>query len=753
MTPLGTRVLMEWVITAVVSVLLVLWLSLAQVIQRGDNLFYDTVSQLTAAQPHPDIVIVTIDDRSLQAIGAWPWPRSQHAALIDHLTAAQTKAVAYDVLFIEPTEDDAVLAQAMAKAGNVYLPAAIDTPGMNGKLSSVSLPTPVLQAAAAGVGHGLLTPDSDGTIRSLPLWVSADGQVLPHLALLLTRNGSEVSVFAEAPPDVHADKNGALEALQPRLIRYPRGIAPYPSVSFVDVLRGEVPDDFLRDKRVLVGATAQGMGDRYATPSTHDGALLPGVNIVASLAQNILDNRPIIRAEGWLAALLSLIPLAVMLTGFLTLRPIANTVLGFGLIALTLMASAAGLKLGIWWPPLAACAGVIFVWPLWSWRRLAATYTYMRSALNDLRNDDAARPLSALSPVHDWKSGDEISRQVLSFSSALKQFRDFNRYITQSVHSLPDAALMTDLDGVVLIANRRAHHLFPARTLEGAHLETLFHSIGLREWRLLIDADNSERDEIQLEDGRSIQIAIAALTDTLQRSTGLIVRLADVSHLRAAERERQRTLQLLGHDMRAPQVSILTLLDNPNRPENLEDHIRRNARQTLNLAEGYVQLSRAENQMLTFDVVNLADLVTEAADTLWPQSAAKGVELIVPDDGEEYLVEADTALMRRVIINLLDNAIRHTPAGRLIACTLSRLDNRILLMICDQGSGLDDDMKARLFQPFAGGNVAGSGLGLAFVHTVIQRHGGQITIEPPHGIIPPYSGACFYITLPAFDGE
>src|SRR5690606_12107890 len=101
------------------------------------------------------------------------------------------------------------------------------------------------------------------------------------------------------------------------------------------------------------------------------------------------------------------------------------------------------------------------------------------------------------------------------------------------------------------------HNLFPAQTLEGAHLDGLFNSIGLREWRSLIDAANSERDEVLLADGRSIQIAIAALTDTLQQSTGLIVRLADVSHLRAAERERQRTLQLLGHDMRAPQVSIL----------------------------------------------------------------------------------------------------------------------------------------------------------------------------------------------------
>ncbi len=734
--------------------LLVLWLSLGQVIQRGDNLFYDTVSQLTAAAPHPDIVMVNIDDRSLEAIGAWPWPRSQHATLIDRLADANVKAVGYDVLFIEPTAEDEQLAQAMARAGNVYVPVAIDNPGMNGKLSSVSLPSPVIHNAVAGIGHGLLTPDSDGTIRSLPLWVSADGQVLPHIAMLLANRHSETGLTPPvSAPHGRAGDGSALETLQPRLIHYPAGVAPYASVSFVDVLRGEVPADFLRGKLVLVGATAQGMGDRYSTPTTKHGALLPGVSIVASLAQDIIANKPIRRADSWTAAIVSLIPLVVMLAGFLTLRPIANTVLGFSLITLTLLFSALALKFGLWWPPLAACAGVIFVWPLWSWRRLAATYTYMQSALNDLRSDDATRSLAALSPVNKWKSGDEISRQVLTFSAALKQFRDFNRYITQSIHSLPDAALMTDLDGVVLIANRRAHKLFPEQTLEGAHLDDLFGSIGVRDWHSLIDVTNSPHDEVQLQDGRSIQIAIAALTDTLQQSTGLIVRLADVSHLRAAERERQRTLQLLGHDMRAPQVSILTLLDSDKRPANLDDQIRRNARQTLDLAEGYVQLSRAENQMLSFDLANLADLITEAADTLRPQSAAKGVELVVADDGEEYLVEADTALMRRVIINLLDNAIRHTPTGRFVTTPLSRHGDKILLIISDQGPGLTDDMKSRLFQPFAGGNVSGSGLGLAFVHTVIQRHGGQIGIEPPHGITPPSSGACFYITLPAAKDE
>lgn len=746
-TRLGAQVLIEWLITAAITIGLVVWLSLGQITQRGDNVFYDTVSVINPVAAHKDIAVVAIDDRSLAEIGPWPWPRAVHADLVQRLGDIGVTSVGYDVLFIEPTPDDAALAASVQRSGNVYLPVAVDTPGLNGSLATISPPPANIAAGAAGLGHVILTPDQDGTVRASPLWVSADGRVLPHLALLAS---------ASKTPATEVNKGAAGDGLivtDSRMIRFPSGIEPYPTVSAVDVLRGEVSAEFLKDKRVLVGATAQGMGDRYATPNSPRGYLSPGVYIVGALMQSVLDDWNIRPLNRWLTALLSLIPLAMILAGFLVLRPVANTVLGFALIAATLAISALALKAGHWFPPLAACAGVIVAWPLWSWRRLAAAYRYMQSELNDLRADPETFPLAALSPTAKWTSGDEISRQVLALRGALKQFRDFNRYINQSVRSLPDAALVADLDGSVLIANPRAQNLFPGTTLVGAHLEDLFLRLGVREWRGLIGAAPGVRDEIQLPDGRALQIAIAPLVDTTEQSAGLIVRLADVTQLRAAERERQRTLQLLGHDMRAPQVSILTLLDGDKRSEKIEDQIRRNARQTLALAEGYVQLSRAENQMLTFEVANLADLVTEGVDTLWPQSAAKGVELIAPDYEHEYLVDVDAALMRRVIINLLDNAIRHTPTGGLVACQLSSYEDTVLLIICDEGPGLDDDMRSRLFQPFAGGNVSGAGLGLAFVHTVIQRHGGQISVDPPSGVTPPTSGACFYITLPPVEAD
>uniref|UniRef100_A0A0N5A4J7 CHASE2 domain-containing protein n=1 Tax=Parastrongyloides trichosuri TaxID=131310 RepID=A0A0N5A4J7_PARTI len=75
-----------------------------------------------------NIVIIAIDDRSLEALGQWPWPRDLHARLIDRLTEAGAGPVAYDVLFTEPSSQDDALAAALARNGKVRLPVVVDAP-------------------------------------------------------------------------------------------------------------------------------------------------------------------------------------------------------------------------------------------------------------------------------------------------------------------------------------------------------------------------------------------------------------------------------------------------------------------------------------------------------------------------------------------------------------------------------------------------------------------------------------------------
>lgn len=746
----GRRALIEWGLVAAVTALLVGWLALSPVADRADNLVYDSLIRLQDGPADPSIVIIAIDDRSLGAIGRWPWPRTVHAALIDRLSQARPRAVAYDVLFTEPDagDGDGELAAALARARNVHLPLLIDAPGQNGAPWQVSEPGSDLARSAAGLGHVNMVVDGDGVIRRVPLYMQAGARIWPHLVLPLAET------TGAAPPAPHPDAaNGeALIAAAHEAIAYGGPPGRYRTLSFVDVLNGEIPPDFLKDNLVLVGATAPGMGDRYATPASPHGELSPGVEIQAALLQTLLQGGgPRTVSPPWVLVL-SLLPLALLIGGFLVLRPLANMVLGAALIVLTLALSAAAfVTAGLWFPPAAAVAGLAVAYPFWSWRRLAAASAYMQSEVEAFQREAAPVPIAGLTPaVIAPRHGDVVAKQVDTLRAALKQLRDLDRFIADALRSLPDATVVAAPDGRVLVANDRARSLFGAALGANAGLGDLFLTLGEPSWRRFITDETTDLGDILAPDGQVLKVAAAALTDADGRPLGHIVRFADMTGFRVAERQREQALQLLSHDMRAPQVSILTLLE--GRQDRADPAFERRigdyARQTLDLAEGYVQLARAESQPYRNLVLDLGQVLMDAADTLWPQASAKGVTIQTPDGEEEHLVQGDPALLRRLLTNLLDNALKYGPAGGLIACTLEAAEEEgqpvCILRISDQGPGLSEEAKRRLFQPFGHGDAdaRGSGLGLAFVRTVARRHGGRIGYDGDA------SGATFVLTLP-----
>jgi two-component system sensor histidine kinase KdpD len=112
------------------------------------------------------------------------------------------------------------------------------------------------------------------------------------------------------------------------------------------------------------------------------------------------------------------------------------------------------------------------------------------------------------------------------------------------------------------------------------------------------------------------------------------------------------------------------------------------------------------------------------------------------------LVEVDAALIQRVLVNLLENAVKHTPAGTPIEVRACRSNGNVLLEVSDAGPGLPPVAPEKLFDPFERGrkesSVAGAGLGLALARRIVMAHGGTIEARPR---IP--NGAVFAMTLPA----
>ena len=214
------------------------------------------------------IVIVEVDAKSLHSLNNWPWPRRHHAALVDRLHKAGAQSIGFDIDFSAHSNDadDALLAKALKNAGgSVILPTFRQPVGSGSAAFAENLPIPILRENAflASVN---IHPDNEGQVLEYINGVRTQGTIRPSLAGMIAEqsgNGSASFVIDQA--------------IDP---------ASIPRFSFVDVVNGKVPEAAIRGKRILIGATAIELGDRYGVPRH---GVLPGVVIQAMAAETLLQ--------------------------------------------------------------------------------------------------------------------------------------------------------------------------------------------------------------------------------------------------------------------------------------------------------------------------------------------------------------------------------------------------------------------------------------------------------------------------------
>lgn len=403
------RLFVEWVLIGLGASLLVL-LALHRGISRPvDNLLYDLLSSGYAAPVDDRIVVVQIDDDALARIGPWPWPRAVHADAIDAMQASGAKAILYDVLFMEPSAQDARLGAAMRGGAGVFLPLLVASPGLNGAQIDVHSPVAPVARAAQGLGTATVRIDDDGQVRRIDLITRAPGRAIPHVVERVYRHmtGRTSAAFARA---VRRDAPVLLPI---------RPSGSFRTIGFGAVVAGEVPDIFFRDKIVLVGASATGLGDMHPVSAGRAGQM-PGVEVQANLLNALFADRFVEPLDDPWRSLFAICPLWLLLIAFWTLSPSRNFNLSLLVILLLLGGSAALLTGGgIWVGPASALLGVIIVYPLWGWRRLVAISRFLVSEVDRL----TAEPDIPAPPDDDPRAGDRIAVEAQRLQQVITMIR------------------------------------------------------------------------------------------------------------------------------------------------------------------------------------------------------------------------------------------------------------------------------------------------------------------------------------------
>jgi CHASE2 domain-containing sensor protein len=388
--------------TALVLFVLAILLALSGLLSRFDHIFYDVGRYFSFKEAPDDIVIIAIDERSLDAIGKWPWSRKTHAQLLQKLSPSQAKVIGLDIFFSEPDlshpEEDAGLAATIKQLANVVLPVIIETPFQGAKIQH-NASMPLLADRAAAVGRVNVPLDSDGIARGIYLWegVSANQTNvlgLPLFAYSVLQVADRLpSDFLQTPPLIEISaKNKQLQRFLARFdekrIQFYGPPGHFKQISYVNVLSGEVPAVYFKDKIVLIGATAVGMGDVLATPVSGFSRPMSGVefhaNVIESMRQSQLVSIAPLWLTGLLCAFLSIIPTLwlpkVKPLHALLMILLYLTVLIIGSLALPQL-------LHVWVAPSSALLMVLLAYPLWSWRRLDSAQSFLDVELQHLKND------------------------------------------------------------------------------------------------------------------------------------------------------------------------------------------------------------------------------------------------------------------------------------------------------------------------------------------------------------------------------
>ncbi|HZT40614.1 MAG TPA: ATP-binding protein [Chthonomonadaceae bacterium] len=372
---------------------------------------------------------------------------------------------------------------------------------------------------------------------------------------------------------------------------------------------------------------------------------------------------------------------------------------------------------------------------------------------------------------------DEIGVLADAFNAMAEKLREAWQQEEQRLHraermsdaaleSLYDPVIVTDGKGAVVHWNRAAEGLF------GPEAQAIGRPIAqaVRDPRIVEAIQRAIHQEriFAAEDEAGFitrQIGEAQRTYRLRATPmhdervllGAVAVLEDITHLRELDRLKSEFISVASHELRTPVTSLLLSVQllqegavgtlTPEQQEVLSAQ-REDLERLERMMRDLLDMTRLEAGVTPprFEIVSPQELVSAAIEPVMAQAEAKGICLAGDATPDLPAVRADRAQVHRVLVNLINNAVRHTPEGGRIVVSARWEEDVVAFRVQDTGAGIPNEYLSRIFERFVqvpGATRGGAGLGLSIARTIVTAHGGTISAESEPG-----KGSAFTFTLP-----
>lgn len=359
----------------------------------------------------------------------------------------------------------------------------------------------------------------------------------------------------------------------------------------------------------------------------------------------------------------------------------------------------------------------------------------------------------------------KLLRRALLYAIERKRFKENIKLGSLMLDNTADAVFAWDTNGRMRYVNQAAIRCtgYTRKELMAMPFIRLVPGAGVNEVNkglARLQQGNSVAFECDIlrEDGSVIAAEVNSTTVEIGAQKLIVSTLRDVSERKKLERLKDDFIGMVSHEMRTPLTTIIGVLNtlssttgkiSGKEAHQLIEDAAAESEELAHMLENLLELSmtKAKRLSLNLETIDLKKALREITDSMRERTKIHLLSLSVPKALPP--VSADPGQLKRILYNLIENAMKYSPEGGNIKVSVRLEGNEVRIHVRDEGKGMSREEQKRIFQPFvrlaASTEAPGIGLGLTVCRELVAMHGGRIWVNSKPG-----KGSTFCFTLPLY---